>query len=121
MDGCTVLFVDDDGPNRHLMSRLFQRRRPEDRLLLAASAPEAIQSARLHSPDLVLLDVNLGGSSGEEVLTVLGAEASMPIVMVTGGVDETIEQRLRELGAAAIVMKPFEADALFTLIESLLP
>lgn len=117
----TILFVDDDAQNRHLMTRLFQKRRPDDRVLTVASADEAIETARTEIPDLVLLDLNLHGASGEDVLKVLRSESSIPVVMVTGDVDPDIQRRLREQGANDVVLKPFDADALFALIESLLP
>lgn len=116
----SVLFVDDDQLNRHLMARLFRKHRPDDRLLVAASGDDALAQARANDVDLVLLDLTLPGISGEEVLRILKTEASMPVVILTGHVDPGIERRLTDLGAAAYVAKPFDAKELFALIGRLL-
>jgi two-component system response regulator FixJ len=61
----------------------------------------------------LILDVNLPGSSGLEVLAQLRAEGSaLPVVMVSGGADAAMRRRALELGAAAFLDKPIAFDLL---------
>src|SRR5947209_10782639 len=53
----TILFVDDDAGNRRLLGALF--RDAGFRLLEAGTGHEALELARGHRPDLIVLDVNL--------------------------------------------------------------
>jgi len=113
-----VLYVDDDGPNRLLMARLFARHRPGDELVCASSAREALEQAREKPPHLVLLDVNLGDASGEEVLRTLKAERAVPVVMLSGELDA--RGRLLEQGADAYMTKPMDVRELLGVIDSLM-
>jgi two-component system response regulator FixJ len=61
----------------------------------------------------LILDVNLPGSSGLEVLTQLRASGSkLPVVMVSGAADAAMRRRALELGAAAFLDKPIAIDLL---------
>jgi two-component system response regulator FixJ len=61
----------------------------------------------------LILDVNLPGSSGLEVLARLREEGSaLPVVMVSGGADAAMKRRAIELGAAAFLDKPVAFDLL---------
>lgn len=120
-EGAVVLYIDDDDMNRHLMTRLFGRKRPGDRLLVAASGGEGLEQARGTKVDLVLLDLTLPDMDGEEVLDALKAEHGMPVAILSGHADGETSNRLTERGADAYVTKPFDAGELFELIEGLLP
>jgi len=62
-----VLYVEDDEVNTILMEQIF-RSQPNWRLLTAATGPEGLEIADQHELSLVLLDLNLPGLSGFEVL-----------------------------------------------------
>lgn len=112
----TVLVVDDDAPILLLMRNLLREFGFEPRA--AASGPEAIASVRAQSPDIILLDRNMPGMSGDEVLHVLRAEGlnGMPVLMLSG---EPIEpDELRALGATAAVLKPFDVPSLIETIRA---
>lgn len=116
----TVLYVDDDPANRHLLVRLFGRKRPDDRVLVAATGGEALEMADQNDFDLVLLDLTLPDLSGEEVLKTLKAEHQMPVVIISGHDDPVTKERLAAAGAAGYLAKPFDATQLFTLVEETL-
>ena len=71
---------------------------------------------------LVLLDLKLGSVNGVDVLKQIRAKhPTKPVVMVTGyrqEMGETIEQGLK-IGAYTCLYKPFEMDALISLIEEI--
>ncbi len=68
-----VLYVEDDEVNTILMEQIF-RSQPNWRLLTAASGPEGLEMAQEHDLSLVLLDLNLPGLSGFDVLERLRAD-----------------------------------------------
>lgn len=81
------------------------------------AAMEAI-AARL--PDLVVLDVNLPGMSGFEVLTELRRTYQVPTILLTGRDEETDRVIGLELGADDYVVKPFSLRELAARIRSVL-
>lgn len=66
----TVLYVEDNRANMELVQQLIARR-PDLRLLGAADATRGMALARLHQPDVILLDINLPGISGLQALKIL--------------------------------------------------
>jgi len=119
-DGRTILYIDDDAANRHLMTRLFGRKMPGDHLVVAATGREGLEHVPGDGIDMVLLDLTLPDMSGEEVLQTLKEAHEIPVVILSGHDDPETRRRLTERGADAYVTKPFDANELFSLIEGLL-
>jgi putative two-component system response regulator len=73
------------------------------------------------TPDMILLDIQMPEMNGFEALERLKANpsyASIPVIFLTGYIDDGIEARSRELGALDIITKPFSASALLERIEA---
>jgi CheY-like chemotaxis protein len=112
----TILVVDDDGPILTLMRNLL--REFGFRAVTASSGEEAIDAARRQHPALVLLDKNMPGMPGHEVIRVLRAEKGMervPIVILSG--EPLSRKELTALGADGAVQKPFDIPALISQIR----
>lgn len=62
---------------------------------------------RTHSPDLILLDLQLPGRNGMEVCRDIRKDSDIPIIMVTAKVDEIDRLLGLELGADDYICKPF--------------
>jgi two-component system, OmpR family, phosphate regulon response regulator PhoB len=111
-----ILVVDDDAPILLLMRNLLREFGFEP--LAAGSGPQAIEQARARTPDLILLDRNMPGMSGDEVMRALRAEPALtevPVLILSG---EPIEpDELRTLGADGAVLKPFDVPALVETIR----
>ena len=60
----TILYIEDNEPNRRLMEMLLAPRHGL-RLITAALGQEGLDMARSHHPDLILLDMHLPDTSGE--------------------------------------------------------
>ncbi|WP_224242703.1 response regulator [Hyalangium gracile] len=116
-----ILLV-DDSPTVLLMERLLLQDGPYE-LLSATSGQEAVETALLVRPELILMDVVMPGMDGFEVCRRLRAEEATrttPIILVTtrGGSDNV--ERGYESGCSDYVTKPFDGNELRAKIESFL-
>jgi CheY-like chemotaxis protein len=118
--GFTVLYIEDNPSNLHLVERLL-RRRPQIELLTAVAGKPGLELARTHLPGLVLLDLHLPDIAGIDVLDALRADArtaSIPVVVVSA--DATARQivEMRAQGAADYITKPFDVRRLLDTIDT---
>lgn len=112
-----ILVVDDDAPIITLMRSLLREFGFEPRT--ATSGAAAIEAARTEPPDLVLLDKNMPGMSGEDVIRALRGDIGLqevPILLLTG--DPVAPQEIAELGANGTVQKPFDLQDLLAQIRN---
>lgn len=81
-------------------------------------AAALIQAAAVR-PDVVLLDVTMPKVSGDEVLDRLHAiDPTLPIVILTGNVDESLARSFLHRGALDYVAKPFQLDTLERVVAT---
>ena len=117
-----ILVVDDDHEILDMTSMLLGSEGHE--VSVAASGEEALQRLREDArPDLVLLDINMPGLDGWEVLRIRredGTLDALPVIMFS--VNFEIREKLRAMqqGAADYVVKPFETSSLLQRVESYL-
>jgi len=117
----TILVVEDEPHIREVLSGLLGAL--GYRLLMAASAEQALDTLNVVSPDLVLTDVHLGAMSGIELCARLKADPRyelMPVVILTAVGD--LEARVAGLSAGAddFFTKPVEFVELRTRLAALL-
>lgn len=113
-----VLCVDDDATSMKLVELILRGRGVE--LLGATTGAEGLRVARLTDLDLVLLDLQLPDTSGEDVLRAMRREHSLrsvPIVIVSADASRASRKRLLEAGADDYLTKPLEVDRAADLIE----
>jgi PAS domain S-box-containing protein len=85
---------------------------------LAATGEEALQSAALHRPDLVLMDILLkGGMDGIEVATRLRRDFEVPALFLTAYADSQTLGRAKMTEPYGYLLKPFEARELHSAVE----
>ena len=77
---------------------------------------EAVELARTHRPDLILIDLNLPGLDGVEATRRILDEREVPIVALTGHVGGDWIERAAEAGAVDHLTKPFSVT---DLVETL--
>ncbi|HEU4628593.1 MAG TPA: MHYT domain-containing protein [Gemmatimonadaceae bacterium] len=117
-----ILYVEDNLANLALVQRILARR-PELELIPAMQGELAVELARLHQPDLVLLDLHLPDISGEEVLRRLrqGPDTrALPVIVVSA--DATSEQpgRLLASGAQGYLTKPLDVRRFVSVVDEML-
>ncbi len=115
----TVLVVDDDPDIVDIISICLK-----DNNLIpdkAYNGPEALEKARTKPIDLILLDINMPGMNGFEVIKHLKADkktCDIPIVVLTGTyISEDDKKHGLTLGVAKYLTKPFSADDLVKEIK----
>ena len=95
-----LLVVDDSADVRKRIAALARDIDGIDFVLEAENAARAVDLARATRPDFVILDLNLPGQSGLEILPLLKALLKAPTVLVlTNHAGEAFERRCQELGA----------------------
>jgi len=111
-----ILVVDDDGPILLLMRNLLREFGFE--AVVAASGNEAIDQVHRQRPSLVLLDKNMPGMSGSEVIRALRDDSAfdhLPILILSG--EPMTKSEVDSLGADGAVLKPFDIPALIRKIR----
>lgn len=116
-----VLVIDDD----IVMYRLFQIqvKRAGCEGYFFRNGKSAIEQLDNIKPDLAVLDYHLPDVEGDELYQMLRSNEhckDIPVVFVTGTVQEEYLQKIKELGADAVLSKPFSPRKLQILIKQLL-
>ena len=114
-----VLQIEDNEPNRRLIEMLLAQR-PALRLMTATRGQEGLDMARIHRPDLILLDLHLPDTNGEAVLQDLrnGEETRhTPIVVVSADTAAVRRNRERDHGADNYLTNPFNVVQFFQIID----
>ncbi|MFN2463373.1 MAG: PleD family two-component system response regulator, partial [Candidatus Dormibacteria bacterium] len=102
--------------------RLFARR-PRVTVITAMQGSMAIELAREHQPELVILDLHLPDMDGAEVLRRLRTDprtAAIPVVMLTADATARQRERLLRAGAHAYLTKPVAVRELLALVDGVL-
>ena len=116
-----ILIVDDNEANRDILEARLLAHGYE--LMQAADGEEALEAARQHLPDLILLDVMMPKLDGIEVCRRLKGDATlpfMPIILVTAKADSKDVVTGLEAGADEYLTKPIDQTALVARIKSVL-
>jgi len=117
----TVLVVDDDSDLLKLLSAMLGQE--GFRVLTACNGDSAIKIAKTDRPHLVVLDVQMPRKSGLEVCKTLKQDEqtrNIPIIMLTGKVDEIDRVLGLELGAEDYITKPFSVREMILRVNKVL-
>jgi DNA-binding response OmpR family regulator len=113
-----VLVVEDE---RAIGDAVSARLRAEGFAVHSATdGPGAVDAARMHRPDLVILDIMLPGFDGLEVCRRIQAERPVPVIMLTARDDETDLLVGLAVGADDYLTKPFSMRELAARVQALL-
>ncbi len=118
MTSHTVLVVDDepglvDVLERYLHDEGFT-------VVRAGDGPAGVEAFKKHLPDLVVLDINLPGFPGTEVLRRIRAVRDVPVIMLTARTHEVDRVVGLELGADDYVGKPFSPREVVARVKTVL-
>jgi len=125
--GPTVLYIEDAVVSIHLIRGILKRAKLKGdstiRLISAMQGNLGLEMARLHAPDLILLDLHLPDMSGVQVLNQLKADArtsSIPVVVLTADPLPGTQGQVRDAGARACLSKPVEVAQFLETVRHIL-
>lgn len=121
MNEAKVLIADDSAGVRRVLSHCL--RAGGRRMLEAKDGLSALEMARAHLPDLIILDVRMPGRDGHQVCAELREHEGtrrIPILMITG--QDPLEAAYHRIGggADAYLAKPFDFKELEDRVHDLL-
>ena len=120
MSGQRVLAIDDDPVMTELLRLQLCGAGFEVTTLQSSGA--ALSAMRGNPPDMLVLDLNMPGMCGLEVLARMQADAALrqvKVLLLTGEDDATFIARALRLGAAAYLIKPFTTLQLLERIDAM--
>lgn len=110
----TVLYVEDNPANLKLVRQTLARH-PQVTLLEAYNGSLGLDLAQVHLPDVILLDINMPGMNGLEVLARLKADPAtrdIPVLALSAAAMEKDVQRGRGAGFEEYLTKPIDINSL---------
>jgi CheY-like chemotaxis protein len=122
-----VLLAEDDPAFRLLIASVLEQEGYEvveaaDGLALLANIEATLRRERADS-FLIVADIRMPGLTGLDVLAILRcANWATPVILITAFGDEATHAEGQELGAAAVLDKPFNVEELrSTVVETMPP
>lgn len=116
-----ILIVDDHEVVRHGLRDILQRRLDNVSVTEAVDSREAVRWLTEKAWDLVLLDINLPGRDGLEVLAeVRRRSPKTPVLVLTAYPEEQFAVRAFKMGAAGYLNKQCVSDELLAAVQRLL-
>ncbi len=109
-----ILLIDDDDDIRSI-ARMSLSRLGGMEVVEAASGAEGVRKAQDEQPDVILLDVMMPVMDGSATLAALRlqpATATIPVIFLTAKAMPAEIERLRAVGAAGMLTKPFDPRTL---------
>lgn len=117
-----ILVVDDEDDLRRVAS-LSLSRIGGMQVVEASSGTDALRMAEAEMPDAILLDVMMPLMDGPAILQALksrSATAGIPVIFLTAKAMKSEIDRLRAMGAAGVLTKPFDPVSLAAQVRSVL-
>jgi CheY-like chemotaxis protein len=116
----TILIVEDYADIRAMMKFLVQRFGYE--VVEAADGQEAVESAKQHHPDLILMDLslpNMDGLTATQIIRKFDGYGKIPIIAVTA-YGNSYYRRALEAGCDDLINKPLDFDKLEPILNQYL-
>src|SRR6266699_2344689 len=110
-----LLLIDDETDVQYSFQRIFDS--PEIELTTASSGEEGLKLIPKVKPDLVLMDVRMGGINGLETLRrIRQMDSKLPVILMTAyGTTQTAIEAMK-LGAYDYLLKPFDVPKLTEIV-----
>jgi two-component system cell cycle response regulator DivK len=89
-----------------------------------ADGNKVLETARAAMPDLIIMDIQLGGISGVDLIEAAKRDRvlrSIPVLAVTAFAAKGDEERIRAAGAAGYLSKPVSISPFMAAVRGLLP
>ena len=117
-DKGTILYVEDNSDNRHLVRRVLNAEGYS--VVEAGDAAQALEELRNGGLDLILMDISMPEVDGYTLTTKIRSMpdfARIPIIAVTANVMRGDREKTLEAGCDGYIQKPIDIDTLSQQIE----
>jgi two-component system cell cycle response regulator DivK len=117
-----IMVVEDNDLNRKLFCDVLKANGFE--VEPVADGNKVLATARSSSPDLIIMDIQLPGISGVDLITAAKKDRALraiPVLAVTAFAGKGDEERIREAGAAGYLSKPVSIIPFMNAVKGLLP
>ena len=118
----TLLYVEDNQANMLLVEQLIGRR-PDLHLLSARDGVTGIEMARIHQPDVILMDINLPGMSGIQALKTLREgklTAHIPVIAISANAMHHDIRKGLDAGFISYLTKPINVSDFMGTLDTVL-
>lgn len=118
-----LLYIEDEISNQQLLERFFAREEHQKAgfvLTIASTVEEGLEAFLNRCPDLIIMDMNLSGISGAELLAVIRAQPmgdELPIIALSGQVEPEYIDEALEQGFDDYLCKPLDFQLLMSVIQ----
>ncbi|MEY3197114.1 MAG: hypothetical protein RLZZ59_482 [Pseudomonadota bacterium] len=116
-----VLVVEDNELNLKLFHDLLKMKKHE--VITSMEGTDAFDLAKSENPDLILMDIQLRGISGLEIIKALKAESTtsdIPIIAITAFAMKNDEEKIMQSGCDMYLAKPVSMDNFFNALSKYL-
>jgi DNA-binding response OmpR family regulator len=116
-----ILVADDEAPMREMLA--LACRMDGHEVVKAIDTPTTVSTYVQVRPDLLVIDLSMPGGGGAHALRQLrfaGGGKICPVIVVSGMLGELSDGQISELGATAVLEKPFTIDTLRSAVREAL-
>jgi CheY-like chemotaxis protein len=117
----TLLLADENITTHRIVALTFAEH--DVRVISAVDGIEAMERIERDRPDIILADAHLTKMDGYELaryVTTRPSLAGIPVLLLTGAFDTIDESRVKQSGAAGVIVKPFEPAVVINRVKALL-
>lgn len=116
------MVVEDNDLNRKLFCDVLQAN--GFAVQPVADGTKVLETARNLTPDLIIMDIQLGGVSGVDLIAAAKRDRALreiPVLAVTAFAAKGDEERIRSAGASGYLSKPVSINPFMKAVRALLP
>ncbi|QIQ87710.1 response regulator [Erythrobacter sp.] len=117
-----IMVVEDNDLNRKLFCDVLKANGFE--VEPVADGGKVLETARAMTPDLIIMDIQLPGISGVELIEAARRDTALraiPVLAVTAFAAKGDEDRIRSAGASGYLAKPVSISPFMSAVKALLP
>ncbi|WP_090198716.1 response regulator [Erythrobacter sp. HL-111] len=117
-----IMVVEDNDLNRKLFCDVLRANGFE--VEPVADGGKVLETARATAPDLIIMDIQLPGVSGVELIEAARRDTALceiPVLAVTAFAAKGDEDRIRSAGASGYLAKPVSISPFMSAVKALLP
>jgi len=116
MESLRVLIAEDESLTRAILRARLEKLGHQV-VAEAGNGVQAVEAARAHKPDVVIMDIRMPEMDGIEAARQIVGEVPCALLFLTALSDETLIEQAGEAGALAYLMKPFRKEDLAPALE----